>query len=61
MQFATPSEVPGEDLDSPAGYLHFGVIFISYPNLVVIAGMIVLFGVALLARFHAVGGGEDPS
>jgi hypothetical protein len=48
-------------MDSPAGYLHLGFILISYPNLLVIAGMIVLFAIALLAPFHGVGGGEDGS
>jgi hypothetical protein len=48
-------------MDSPAGYLHFGIILISYPNLVVIGGMIVLFAIALLAPFHGVGGKADRS
>ena len=48
-------------MDSPAGYLHLGFIVISYPNLVVIGGMILLFGIALLAPFHGVGGGDDRS
>lgn len=43
-------------MDQPAGYLHFWFILISYPNLIVIAGMIVLFVVALVAPFHGVGG-----
>jgi len=46
-------------MDSPAGYLHLGFILISYPNLAVIAGMIVLFAIALLAPFHGVGGKKD--
>jgi hypothetical protein len=46
-------------MDSPAGYLHLGFILISYPNLIVIGGMIVLFAISLLAPFHAVGGKED--
>jgi hypothetical protein len=46
-------------MDSPAGYLHVGFILISYPNLIVISGMIVLFAIALLAPFHGVGGKED--
>ena len=47
------------ELDSPAGYLHFGFVLISYPNLIVIGGMIVLFAIALLAPFHGVGDGEE--
>lgn len=46
-------------MDSPAGYLHLGFVLISYPNLIVIGGMIVLFAVALIAPFHGVGGKED--
>jgi len=38
-------------MDSPAGYLHLGFILISYPNLIVIAGMLVLFAIALVAPF----------
>jgi hypothetical protein len=48
-------------MDSPAGYLHFGIILISYPNLIVIGGMIVLFAIALIAPFHGVGGKADRS
>jgi hypothetical protein len=48
-------------MDSPAGYLHLGFILISYPNLAVIAGMVVLFAIALLAPFHGVGGKEEQS
>ena len=48
-------------MDSLAGYLHLGVILISYPNLIVIGLMIVLFVAALLAPFHGVGGRDDPS
>ena len=46
-------------MDSPAGYLHLGFVLISYPNLIVIGGMIVLFAIALLAPFHGVGDGEE--
>jgi hypothetical protein len=49
------------EMDSPAGYLHLGFILISYPNLIVIGAMIVLFVIALLAPFHGVGGKEDRS
>jgi hypothetical protein len=48
-------------MDSPAGYLHLGFILISYPNLIVIGGMILIFAVALLAPFHGVGGKDDGS
>lgn len=48
-------------MDSPAGYFHLGIILISYPNLVVIVGMIVLFAIALVAPFHGVGGKADRS
>jgi hypothetical protein len=41
-------------MDTPANYLHLGFILISWPNLLVIAGMIVLFAIALVAPFpHA--------
>jgi hypothetical protein len=46
-------------MDSPADYLHLGFILMSYPNLIVIGLMILLFVVALVAPFHGVGGGED--
>ena len=35
-------------LDSPAAYLHLGVILISVPNLVVIALMVLVFVLAIL-------------
>jgi hypothetical protein len=38
-------------MDSPATYLHWGFILISWPNFLVIIGMIVLFAVALIAPF----------
>ena len=44
-------------MDSPASYFHWGFILISLPNLLVIAGMIVLFAIALVAPFPH--GGED--
>ena len=44
-------------MDSPATYLHWGFILISVPNLLVIAGMIVLFAVAVFAPFPH--GGKD--
>lgn len=38
-------------MDSPATYLNWNFILISIPNLLMIAGMIVLFVVALVAPF----------
>jgi hypothetical protein len=46
-------------MDSPATYFHWGFILISVPNLLVIAGMIVLFAVALVAPFPHEGEGND--
>ena len=46
-------------MDSPAGYLHWGFILISWPNLLVIVGMIVLFAVALVVPFPEGRGGDD--
>ena len=46
-------------MDSPATYFHWGFILISMPNLLVIAGMIVLFGLALVAPFPHGGEAED--
>ena len=34
-------------MDSPAAYFHWSFILISVPNLLVVAGMIVLFVLAL--------------
>ena len=45
-------------MDQPAGYLHFWFVLISYPNLLVIGGMVLLFAIALVAPFHGPGGGE---
>jgi hypothetical protein len=46
-------------MDSPATYLHWGFILISWPNLLVIAGMIALFAVALIVPFpHEDKGGD---
>jgi hypothetical protein len=44
-------------MDSPASYLHWGFILISVPNLIVIAGMVVLFAIAVVAPFPH--GGKD--
>jgi len=38
-------------LDTPATYLHLGFIVISLPNLLLIAGMVLLFVVALILPF----------
>jgi len=38
-------------MDSPATYLHWGFIYISWPNLLVILGMLILFAIALIAPF----------
>jgi len=48
-------------MDSPAIYLHLGFIYISWPNLLVIAGMIVLFAVAVVVPFPHGGNGDDVS
>jgi hypothetical protein len=46
-------------MDTPATYLHWGFILISVPNMLVIAGMIVLFAIALIAPFPQHGGEAD--
>jgi hypothetical protein len=46
-------------MDSPASYLHWSFILISVPNLLVIAGMIVLFAVALVLPFPHGGEKDD--
>jgi hypothetical protein len=38
-------------MDQPAGYLHWGFILISWPNLLVIGLMVVLFALALVLPF----------
>jgi hypothetical protein len=38
-------------MDQPAGYLHWGFILISWPNLIVIGLMVVLFALALILPF----------
>jgi ubiquinol-cytochrome c reductase cytochrome b subunit len=38
-------------MDVPATYLHWGFISISLPNLLLIVGMVVLFGIAIVAPF----------
>jgi hypothetical protein len=48
-------------VDQPAGYLHWGFILISWPNLIVIGIMVVLFALALILPFpgHASSSSED--
>lgn len=38
-------------MDTPASYLNIGFVSISYPNLAVIALMILIFALALVAPF----------
>ncbi|HXN00391.1 MAG TPA: hypothetical protein VN973_00705 [Candidatus Dormibacteraeota bacterium] len=38
-------------MDQPAGYLHWGFILISWPNLIVIGLMVVIFALALILPF----------
>jgi len=45
-------------MDTPTTYVHWGFILISIPNLLVIAGMVVLFAIALVVPFPH-GQGED--
>ena len=48
-------------MDQPAGYLHWGFILISWPNLILIGLMVVLFGLALIIPFpgHGSALGEE--
>jgi hypothetical protein len=46
-------------MDTPTTYFHWGFILISLPNLLVIAGMIVLFAIALVAPFPHAEEGDD--
>ena len=48
-------------MDSSATYLHWGFILISWPNLLVILGMIALFAVALVVPFPHHDGVDDVS
>jgi len=48
-------------MDSPATSFHWGFILISFPNLLVIGGMIVLFAIALIAPFPHAHGDDDGS
>jgi hypothetical protein len=42
-------------MDQPAGYLHWGFILISWPNLLLIRLLVVLFTLALFLPFPAHG------
>jgi hypothetical protein len=46
-------------MDTTASYFHWGFILISLPNLIVIAGMIVLFAIGLIAPFPHVEKADD--
>ena len=47
-------------MDVPATYLNWNFILISIPNLLMIAGMIVVFVVALMAPFPSHGEAVEP-
>jgi hypothetical protein len=47
-------------MDNPAAYLHWGFILISVPNLLLIAGMIVVFALALVLPFPRHGDEGEP-
>lgn len=47
-------------MDQPAGYLHVGFVLISYPNLIVIGIMLVLFALALLLPFPGHAAENEP-
>lgn len=38
-------------MDTPASYLHWGFISISIPNALMIAGMVLVFGLAIVLPF----------
>jgi hypothetical protein len=46
-------------MDQPAGYLHWGFILISWPNLIVIGLMVVLFALALILPFPGHGSAAE--
>jgi hypothetical protein len=46
-------------MDQPAGYLHWGFILISWPNLLVIGLMVVLFALALILPFPGHGSASE--
>jgi hypothetical protein len=46
-------------MDQPAGYLHWGFILISWPNLLLIGLMVVLFALALILPFPRQGSSPE--
>ena len=46
-------------MDQPAGYLHVGFVLISYPNLILIGIMLVLFALALVLPFPGHAGSNE--
>ena len=46
-------------MDQPAGYLHWGFILISWPNLILIGLMVVLFALALILPFPGHGSSTE--
>jgi hypothetical protein len=46
-------------MNQPAGYLHWGFILISWPNLILIGLMVVLFALALILPFPGDGLSSD--
>src|SRR5436190_20054692 len=52
MNMSTPALTAGAiNLDQPGTYLHWSIFTVSLANLVLIAVMVVIFGVALLLPF----------
>ncbi len=47
-------------MDSPATYVNWNFILISIPNLLMIAGMVAVFVIALLAPFPGHGESAEP-
>ena len=47
-------------MDSPATYVNWNFILISIPNLLMIAGMVAVFVIALLAPFTGHGESAEP-
>jgi hypothetical protein len=47
-------------MNNPAAYLHWGFIVISVPNLILIAGMVVVFVAALVLPFPRHDDGGEP-
>jgi hypothetical protein len=46
-------------MDQPAGYLHWGFVLISWPNLLLIGLMVVLFALALILPFPGHGSSTE--